>query len=73
MNYIKHEVTDMDKSMVQCCVLCGKLISDYNSTARPKGDPIPKGFAAGSVYVSSIISTIAVKTTDEVKSCIKLF
>lgn len=48
--YIEHYVNDMDESMVQNCIFCGKTISDYRGCEWPNDQPAPKGFAAGSVF-----------------------
>lgn len=53
MRFIRHVVNDMDSSMVQKCIACGKVISDYRNAMWPSGQQAPKGFPAGEVYVSS--------------------
>lgn len=49
--FIEHYVSDMDESMVQCCVFCGEIITDYSNAMWPNGQMVPKGFPAGLVYV----------------------
>ena len=51
-NFIKHQVVDMDESMIQNCVLCGEEICDYSNASWPSGQGAPKGYPAGSVFVS---------------------
>jgi hypothetical protein len=50
--YTEHIVIDMDDSMVQRCILCGETIADYREVSWHKGMGQPKGWAAGSVFVS---------------------
>ena len=52
MKFVKHYVTDMDESMVQNCIFCGETISDYRNTMQPIGQPAPRGFPLGDVFVS---------------------
>lgn len=49
--YTKHYVIDMDESMVQNCIYCGEIISDYRNAMIPRGQLIPKGFPTGDVFV----------------------
>lgn len=51
MSYTSHYVTDMDESMYQRCIYCGKIISDYRKTMSPPGTPVPTGYPAGEVFV----------------------
>lgn len=48
-----HTVTDMDESMIQHCVICGDVISDYSNAMWPIDTDRPKGFPAGFVYISN--------------------
>lgn len=54
--YIKHIVTDIDKSMIQRCIICGEIINDYTNAMWPQGQKSPKGYSAGNVYVSKNIN-----------------
>lgn len=49
---IEHQVVEMDESMIQRCVICGQVISDYNGCMQPAGSPPIKGFPVGRVYVT---------------------
>lgn len=49
--YLEHTVTELDDSGIQYCVKCSEIISDYRGTVSFDGS-IPKGFAAGTVYVT---------------------
>ena len=49
--YIRHQVVEMDESMVQRCVLCGEVISDYTNCMYPIEQGPPVGWGAGSVYI----------------------
>lgn len=51
MEYIKHIVAEMDESLIQRCLICGEVISDYRNTMAPAGTVI-SGFTQGPVYVS---------------------
>ena len=51
MKYIKHIVAEMDESLIQRCLICGEVISDYRNTMAPVGTVI-SGFPQGPVYVS---------------------
>lgn len=51
--YIKHHVADMNSSMVQKCIVCGAIISDYRNVMCIEGNQIVVGFPAGDIYVSS--------------------
>lgn len=70
--YIKHTVVDMDESMVQRCVLCGEVISDYRNSIAPEGTPPLKGWAAGDIYVSERKNPRTTMTVepDNFKPCI---
>lgn len=52
-NFIEHYVLDMDDSMVQRCVICGEVISDYSNSIWPTDSEPPRGFYEGHVYVSA--------------------
>lgn len=52
MHFTKHIVADMDDSMIQRCLICGTVISDYQNTFYPKDQEPTKGFPAGEIYVS---------------------
>lgn len=65
--YIKHEVVEMDENMIQRCVVCGCIISDYRNCAWPSDQSPPSGFVAGSVYVSGGITTLS--EPDDFESC----
>lgn len=54
--YIKHTVGEMDEDMVQRCVICGEIISDYRNAMVPAGQKLPKGFEPGIIYVSIPVS-----------------
>lgn len=73
MDIIKHIVIDMDESMVQRCIICGEVISDYTNTMKPKGDPMPKGFPSGDVYVIKgkgfTTSSTVLKENETFKNC----
>jgi hypothetical protein len=56
--YKKHIVSEMDETMIQRCIMCGEVISDYSHTAWPAGQSPPKGWAAGVVYVMPGCPTI---------------
>lgn len=70
--YIKHFVNDMDESMVQHCILCGVIISDYRDAMYPSWQEPPKGFATGNVFVfkgnPTTITTI-LSEEDKFKNC----
>lgn len=57
--YKKHIVADMDNSMIQRCIICGEIISDYTNAMWPSGQSPPKGFGAGEVYISKGFPTIS--------------
>lgn len=49
--FTRHIVADMDASMVQRCLICGEIISDYRNAMWPNGQDPPKGWGSGPVYV----------------------
>lgn len=49
--FIKHHTGELDESMMQRCIFCGEVISDYRNVMYPKEQGPPKGFAAGDIYV----------------------
>lgn len=52
IKFTHHVVADMDESMVQRCVICGFVVSDYRNVMCPAGSPPSRGFDAGSIFVS---------------------
>lgn len=42
----------MDESLVQNCIFCGETISDYRNTMYRIGEPPPRGFSEGEIFVS---------------------
>lgn len=48
-NYIRHVVSEM-QDLVQRCVICGKVLSDYRGAMTDTPGPI-KGFPAGTLFV----------------------
>lgn len=52
IQYYRHTVLTMGPDLVQKCIICGEIISDYRNTMSPAGTPPARGFAAGIVYVS---------------------
>lgn len=50
--FVLHVVTALDEEMIQRCVLCGEVISDYSNSVWPKDQIAPQGYAPGVVYVS---------------------
>ena len=42
----------MDETMVQNCIFCGEVISDYRNAMYPYGQEPPKGWATGNVFIS---------------------
>lgn len=73
--YVKHIVNDMPEGeLVQHCIICGAIISDYRNTVSPRGTPPSKGYAAGPVYVmegNPRISTRIIKPTEKSSLCQK--
>ena len=61
--YIRHIVFDMKDDMIQRCILCGEVISDYQNAMWPDGQPPPKGLPAGDIYVRA--GSPAIYQTDE--------
>jgi len=53
----RHVVTEMDETMIQRCVICGKVISDYSNSAWPEGQQLPKGFEAGEIFTDGFCTT----------------
>lgn len=53
MNFTQHQVAEMDSTMVQRCLICGEVISDYRGMIGPIDNPLPQGYAPGAVYVSN--------------------
>ena len=61
----------MDESMVQRCLICGIIISDYRNTMSRAGTP-PAGYAAGEVFFSEgnpRISGISLIAGTEYENC----
>lgn len=52
MNYTRHIVADMDESMIQCCIICGKVINDYRNVMVSPPTTKLQGYAAGEIYQS---------------------
>ena len=48
---VKHLVGNLVDG-IQRCIICGEIINDYTDVMYPAGQPAPKGFPAGPVYVS---------------------
>jgi hypothetical protein len=70
--FTRHIVAEMDESMVQRCLICGIIISDYRNTMSPAGTPPPVGYAAGEVFVSEgnpRISGISLIEGTEYENC----
>jgi hypothetical protein len=57
--YVEHHVNDMDETLLQRCVLCGEIITDYRNIMYRVEDGPPAGFRAGPVYVSPGITTLS--------------
>lgn len=68
--YIKHQVEDMDESMIQKCTVCGAMISDYRNVMCAEGDRVVNGFGAGEVYVSKGNPVITTKILGENETAI---
>lgn len=70
--FVSHRVVEMDESMVQRCIYCGQMISDYSSSLWPSDQPPPKGFDAGEVYVAKGFPTIttSIQPFEEYTSCL---
>lgn len=51
MQYTRHIVADMDETMVQRCLICGEVISDYRTCMYEINAGVPKGWAAGELFV----------------------
>lgn len=97
-HYIKHQVLNLDSTLIQKCVHCGEVISDYTKAGvsfqhipvmekirnilieetigeKREGDPAPKGFGAGHVYVSveaPKMYTVVIRDTDSSTDCSKI-
>lgn len=56
--YIQHYVTEMDESMMQRCLYCGEVVSDYRNAMWPADQGPPRGFPTGELYVSVGFPTI---------------
>lgn len=56
-SYVRHVAGEMN-DMVQQCVICGTIISDYRNVMVPNGQSFPKGFPAGEIFVSEGNPTI---------------
>jgi hypothetical protein len=54
MKFTQHQVLEMDSTMVQRCLICGEVISDYRGLMGPIDNPLPQGYAPGAVYKSDI-------------------
>lgn len=70
--YVEHYVMKMDGSLVQRCVVCGSVISNYTRTMQPVDTPPPRGFDEGSVYVRKgkpTISTTLKPKDEEIVMC----
>ena len=68
--YIKHTVIEMDESMVQYFVICGEIISDYRNAMWPSGQPAPKGYSSGEIFVQKGNPTITTTfTPSEFANC----
>lgn len=50
--YTKHVVGEMVE-LVQRCLICGEVISDYRNAWYPAGQDAPTGWAPGELFVSS--------------------
>ncbi len=48
--FVRHYVRDMESDLMQVCIYCGELISDYRNTMVYGGGKI-KGWSEGYVYV----------------------
>lgn len=58
-NFIKHYVNEMNATiMVQRCIFCSEIISDYSNVMYPLAQGPPKGYDAGAIYVSKGFPTI---------------
>ena len=68
--FIRHFVNEMDESMVQRCIFCGEVISDYQNVMW-LGDLPPKGFAAGEVFEFPGNPTITSTTIGDDENFIK--
>ncbi len=51
MTFVKHIAGPME-NMVQRCVICGYVISDYRNAMWPMEQGPPQGFNPGEVYIS---------------------
>ncbi len=62
--YVKHQVVKMDDSKVQRCVICGKVIADYNNVMVSDNGKI-EGWKEGEIYIKDgqpiVITTIEPK------------
>lgn len=51
--YIRHIAGEYDEvEKKQFCVICGFVICDYSNAMWPNGQPPPKGWGEGELYVS---------------------
>jgi hypothetical protein len=70
-HFTKHVVGKMD-GMIQRCIICGEIISDYTNAMWPDDQSPPKGFAAGEIYIrygQPLIITSQISEEDEVVNC----
>ena len=65
--WLKHMVGDMDGTMVQRCLICGYVVSDYRNAMWPTDCKPPQGYGAGNVYICGGVSMVA--QPDEYKNC----
>ncbi len=49
--FVRHYVRDMESDLMQVCIYCGELISDYRNSMVYGGGKI-SGFKEGYIYVS---------------------
>jgi len=73
--YKQHYVTEMDETMIQRCVFCGEIITDYRNASYPLEQGKPKGFSEGFVFISNtknpqIFKTVTtLYTSDPTEKC----
>jgi hypothetical protein len=51
-SYTQHTCGELNAELMQYCIVCGAVISDYRNAMWPGDQEPPKGYEPGPVYVS---------------------
>lgn len=71
--WTRHVVGDLGDDLMQRCVICGKVILNYQRTQSLDCDYVAKGFSNGDVYDDNEgTKTKYIEDTDEAIDCIRI-